>query len=115
MNMLNDKNIFVTSNNQYGCITAHTVNIATTARFMNEHLGLQLNQYIPTDAKVSVTAVMGDGEAFGFANQILSWLRANGYAKVDGVNQTIYSRPVMGQNINKINDSQFELIIGTRQ
>ena len=113
--MLNDRNIFVPSNNQYGGITAHTVNIAPTARFMNEHLGLQLNQYIPTDEKVSVTAVMGDGEAFGFANQILSWLRANGYAKVDGVNQTIYSQPVMGQNINKINDSEFELLIGTRQ
>lgn len=70
--MLNDKNIFITSNNQYGGITAHTVNIVPTVRFLNEHLGLQLNQYIPTDAKVSVTVIMGDGEAFGFANQILS-------------------------------------------
>lgn len=82
---------------------------------MNEQQGQQLKQHIPTGAKVSVIAVMGDGEAFGLANQVLVWLRANGYANAEGVNQSVYSQPVMGQIINKINVNQFEIIIGTRQ
>ena len=78
-------NIFVTSNNQMGGVTAHTVNFGPTARSMNDQLGQQLRDNIPQDAKVTVTAVLGDGEAFGFANQVLSWLKANGYSNVNGV------------------------------
>lgn len=108
-------NINITSTNQSGGITAHTVNIGPTARSMNEQIGQQLKQHIPTSAKVSVTAVMGDGEAFGFANQVLAWLRANGYATDEGVNQAVYSQPVMGEILEKKDDSQFELIIGSCQ
>lgn len=113
--MSKEKNIFITSHNQSGGVTAHTVNFGPTARTMNAQLGGQLKQHIPTTAKVTITAVLGDGEAFGFANQVMTWLRENGYGNVDGVNQAVYSQPVMGQNINRINDAQFELIIGTRQ
>jgi Flp pilus assembly protein TadG len=110
-----DKNIFVTSHNQMGGITANTVNFGPTARSMNDQLGSQIKENIPTNAKVTVTAVLGDGEAFGFANQILAWMKANGYDSVEGVNQAVYTNPVMGQNLNKKSDDEFELIIGTRQ
>jgi hypothetical protein len=113
--MADDKNIFITSHNQLGGITAHTVNFGPTARSMNEQLGTQLKANIPTTAKITVTSVMGDGEAFGFANQILTWLKGNGFTNVDGVNQAVYSQPVMGQNLNKVNDNEYELIIGARQ
>jgi hypothetical protein len=113
--MSNEDNIFITSHNQSGGVTAHTVNFGPTARTMNAQLGGQLKQHIPATAKVTITVVLGDGEAFSFANQVMTWLRENGYINVDGVNQAVYSQPVMGQNLNKINDGQFELIIGTRQ
>ena|SRR3990172_11441367 len=113
--MSDQNNIFVTSHNQMGGVTAHTVNFGPTARSMNAQLGAQLKQQVPTAARVIVTAVLGDGEAFGFANQILAWLKGNGYSNVDGVNQAVYSSPVMGQNINKKSDNEYELIIGTKQ
>jgi hypothetical protein len=110
-----DKNIFITSYNQMGGVTAQTVNFGPHAREMNDELGSQLKQHVPTSVTVRVVAVLGDGEAFGFANQILQWLKANGYTKVEGVDQAVYSQPVMGQNINKKSESEYELIIGTRQ
>lgn len=113
--MSNGKNIFVTSNNQMGGITAHTVNLGPTARQMNDGLGEQIKQNVPVAAKVTVVAVLGDGEAFGFANQVLAWMKSNGYTNVNGIDQAVYSRPIRGQSINKKNDSEFELIIGTRQ
>jgi hypothetical protein len=113
--MSDEKNIFVTSHNQMGGITAHTVNLGPTARQMNDILGAQIKQGVPVTAKVTVISVLGDGEAFGFANQILTWMKSNGYSNVNGVDQAVYSGPVMGQNIDKKNDSEFNIIIGTRQ
>lgn len=113
--MPNENNIFITSHNQSGGVTAHTVNFGPTARTMNAQMGEQLKQHIPTTAKVTITAVLGDGEAFGFANQVMTWLQGNGYANVNGVNQAVYQKPVIGNNVNKINDDQFEIIIGARQ
>lgn len=113
--MSDDKNkINVTSYNQMGGITAHSVNFGPQARQMNNELGAQLKQHIPTTSKVTVTAVLGDGEAFGFANQILQWMKSNGYENVDGVNQAVYSQPVVGQNIISRPDG-YDIIIGTRQ
>ncbi len=110
-----EKNIFVTSHNQMGGVTAHTVNFGTQARQMNDQLGGQILTMIPKTASVRVVAVLGDGEAFGFANQILQWLKSNGYSNSEGVDQAVYSNPVMGQNLNKKSDTEYELIIGTRQ
>jgi hypothetical protein len=41
-------------------------------------------------------------------------MKANGYTKVEGVDQAVFSQPVMGQNINKKSSDEFELIIGTK-
>ena len=108
-------NIFITSNNQTGGITAHTVNFGPAARQMNQQLGQQLQQHVPRTAKVTVTAVLGDGEAFGFANQVLQWLRANGYDNTDGVNQAVYAQPMTGQIIEQPSENHYNLIIGSRQ
>lgn len=105
----------VTSINQQGGITAGTVNIGSQARHMNTQLGAQILEHIPTDAKISITAVMGDGEAFNFAHEVRAWMVQNGYRNItQGVNQAVYSQPVMGQSFNKTADG-FDLVIGTRQ
>jgi hypothetical protein len=111
----NDRNIFITSHNQMGGVTAHTVNLGPQARQMNSQISDQLKQEIPLTAAVKVVALLGDGEAFGFANQILQWLKSNGYNKAEGVDQAVYSQPVLGQILNKKSGAEFELIIGTRQ
>lgn len=112
--MSEKKNIFITSHNQMGGVTAHTVNFGPTARSMDENLGNQLKQHVPISASVRVVSVLGDGEAFGFANQVLTWMKANGYSNVEGVDQAVYSEPVMGQIVNKKDDNEFEIIIGAR-
>ena len=56
--MFNGDNIFITSNNQLGGITAHTVNFGPTARAMNSQLGDQLKGQVPTSAAVKIIAVL---------------------------------------------------------
>jgi hypothetical protein len=110
-----EKNIFITSHNQSGGVTAHTVNFGPQARQMSSQIGATIIHNIPISAEVTVIAVLGDGEAFGFANQILQWLKSNGYDNTEGVDQAVYTTPMIGQIINKISDTSFQLIIGTRQ
>jgi hypothetical protein len=110
-----DNRTSVTSINQQGGITADTVNIGAQPRHMNAQLGAQLQQLVPTAAKVSITAVMGDQEAFAFAQEVREWMGQNGYANITpGVNQTVFSHPVRGQNVNKTADG-FDIVIGGRQ
>ena len=111
--MSDDKKINVTSINQSGGITAHTVNVEPQPRQMTPELGKQLSQLVPLGSKVTVVAVMGDSEAFAFASAIKSWLQVNGYTNVSGVDQAVYSQPVTGQNITKKGDG-FEIVIGGR-
>jgi hypothetical protein len=104
--------VFVTSYNQSGGITAHTVNVAPAARRFDSGHASQLKGILPVGAKVSVTAVMGDQEAFGFASEVDAWLRSAGYV-VDGVNQAIFSKPVTGQGVEKVGD-EYRLVIGSQ-
>ncbi|MEI6886548.1 MAG: hypothetical protein WCO02_18810 [Bacteroidota bacterium] len=110
-----DKNIYITSHNQSGGVTAQTVNFGPLARQMNQQLGDQLRQNIPTSAAIKVIAVLGDGEAFGFANQVLQWLKSNGFSKAEGVDQALYTQPVIGQRIDKNAVDEFKVIIGIRE
>lgn len=110
-----DKNFSVTSYNQSGGITAGSVNFGPKARSMDNRYGGQLQEHIPASAKVRVVSVLGDGEAFGFANQVLTWLKDNGYGSAEGVDQAVYTQPMRGQSINKKDDGTFEIIIGPRQ
>lgn len=104
------QNISITSNNQSGGITAHTVNIGFARRQLDAASAQQLLQQLPRQKPVKVVAVMGDQEAFAFATQILDHLKANGY-QADGVDQAVYSQPVVGQFI-KPTASGFEVVIG---
>ncbi len=103
-------NISVTSNNQLGGITAHTVNIGSPRRQLDAVSAQHLLQELPKNKPVKVVAVMGDQEAFAFATQILGHLKLNGY-QAEGVDQAIYSQPVVGQLI-KPTASGFEVVVG---
>lgn len=105
-----NQNISITSNNQSGGITAHTVNIGSTRRQLDPASAQQLLQTLPKNKPVKVVAVMGDQEAFAFATQILGHLKANGY-QAEGVDQAVYSQPMVGQFINPIT-SGFEVVVG---
>ena len=107
-------NIFkVTSVNQQGGITAGQVNIAPPARQLDANGKSQLVEHLPKSKKVTVTSVMGDGEAHQFATQIKAFLEDEGY-DVEGVNQAIYTAPVQGQVIQPT-ENGIGVIIGTRQ
>ncbi len=108
------KNIFnATSFNQSGGITAGQVIVGPQPRRLNDGLRGQLRSALPHDKKVTVVAVMGDGEAFQFASEIKQFLEGETY-NVSGVDQAVYSGPVVGQRIQPRDDG-LEVIIGTRQ
>lgn len=97
-------------NNNYG---NNYMNFGPQPRKINLSVENQLKERIPSGSSVDVTSVLGDGEAYNFATQIMDYLMKNGY-KVDGVNQGIFSVPVKGQSIEnpvKSGDS-FKVIIG---
>ena len=110
--MTDDEKYRATSFNQQGGITAGQVKIGSIPRRLDMGGQSQLRSLLPKDKPVTVTSVMGDGEAFQYANEIKSFLVADGYT-VDGVNQALYSEPKIGQGIVPGDDS-FEVIIGTR-
>lgn len=107
-----NQNISVTSHNQSGGITAHTVNIGAQPRQLTAASAAELEAQLPKAKPVSVAAIMGDQEAFSFATQILEYLRSKGYA-VTGVDQVVYSGPVVGQFVNPTNTG-FEVVVGGR-
>ncbi len=108
-----EQNVYVTSYDQKGGITANQVNIGNQPRTLTPELKTQLDQLLQVNKnkEIRITAVLGDGEAFQFANQIKAYLESKGW-KVSGVDQAVYSNPVMGQTINP---EATEIIIGTKQ
>ncbi|UZE94291.1 MAG: hypothetical protein IB618_01835 [Candidatus Pacearchaeota archaeon] len=108
-----EKNIHVTSYDQSGGITANQVNIGNQPRTLTPELKTRLDQVlqINKNREIRITAVMGDGEAFQFADQIKEYLESEGW-KVSGVDQAVYNKPVIGQTINP---EATEIIIGTKQ
>jgi len=111
----NINEINITSNNQMGGITAHTVNYGPHARQMDDSIGAKFKIDIPVNAKITITAIWGNSEAFNFAHQIMQWLKSNGYKNVNGVDQAAYSAPVSGIHIQPNSENKFEIIVGSIQ
>lgn len=110
----NNPTVSVISNNQSGGITANQVNIGAVPRNLddktqNQLLGILKKKNEPID----ISSVMGDSEAFKYANQINDFLKSQGYTKVEGVSQSVFSKPVIGQFINK-DSIGFKIVIGTK-
>lgn len=111
--MSDDGKINITSINQQGGITAHTVNVGQPSRHINDDVKNQLNNQLDKSRKVDVVVVLGDGEAFSFATEINKYLVASGY-QTTGVSQAMFSGPVIGQQIDKNNPGIQKIIIGAK-
>ena len=105
--------IIIKSTNQSGGITAHTVNINTGPRQMTNELGDQIKSNVPADATLTVTTAMDD-ESLNFGIQIYKWLKSNGYPYAKGVNSAMWVNPVIGLELGKKNDKEFELRVGAK-
>lgn len=104
----------INSFNQSGGITAGVVNLGPQPRRVDEQSGKQLLDNLKKGKKITITSVMGDQEAFNFGHQILNFLKGKGY-NAEGVNQAIYSQPIIGQFIENKNPNQTDIIIGTQE
>jgi hypothetical protein len=76
-------NVNVTSHNQAGGITAHTVNVGEPPRRMNTQLAAELDRVTKGYKKYKVTCALSDAEAYGLAAEMMSYLKSKGL-EVDG-------------------------------
>ena len=104
--------INVVSHDQSGGITAGILNIGAQPRNLGIKLQQQLLKFLPDkEGDVTITSVMGDGEALRFATQIKDFLIGQGYS-VKSVNQAVFSSLVEGQSIDP---DKRTIRIGTKQ
>jgi hypothetical protein len=104
------KTINVTSYNQSGGITANTVNIGQQPRVLTPVLEQETLGVIQGYKKVDVICIWGDQDGFRLATEIADFLRAKGI-EVNGVNQAMFTRPVIGLHAEPAGDT-LKLIIG---
>jgi len=112
-----EKKIFnVSSYNQRGGMTAGEINIGNVPRVFDEQVASALNQNLPSDKNepIEITCVMGDQEAFQFAEQIKRYLLSEGW-DVTGVTRAMFSNPISGQIIERKPDGGIKIIIGGNQ
>lgn len=106
--------INVSSTNQSGGITANQVNIGSIPRNIDNKTKNELLEMLKVkNEPIDISSVMGDSEAFKYANQINDFLKSQGYTKVEGVSQAVYSKPVIGQFIERDNIG-IKIIIGSK-
>lgn len=103
----------VTSNNQSGGITANQVNIGSVPRTLDINIQRQLLSFLNSkEESIVIDCIMGDSESFLYANQINDFLKSKGYNKVDGVNQSAFTKPVIGQFMDR-DTSGVKILIGS--
>ncbi|MCU1315946.1 MAG: hypothetical protein JWN63_1268 [Candidatus Acidoferrum typicum] len=112
-----DKRINVTSINQSGGITAHTVVVGPAQRSMSgpgsDALRAQILRDLPRTKPITVMALMGDNESYRFAAEIHAFLKANGFKLAeDGISQGVLNPPPRGLSINDHGD-RMDFIVGT--
>lgn len=112
INIAGNNNIF--SLGQSGGITAGTVNVGLTPRSLSQPrfdgLKKQILSSLPKDKPVTVVAVMGDTEAFSFADEILKYLKENGF-DANGVDQAVFIQPIKGLQVQHEKDKR-SFIVG---
>lgn len=84
--------VSVTSYNQMGGITAHTVNVGRASRTINDGLRNQILNELPRDKPITVLGLLGDPESCLLAEQIHSYLKDNDFPLTeDGISQSVFS------------------------
>lgn len=69
---------------------------------------------IPKNSNVKVTAVLGDQEAFAFATEVSQFLKNDQY-NIEGPDQAVFNKPVVGQFIKQTHPNNYDIIIGSNQ
>lgn len=110
--MSEDNGINVTSINQSGGITAHTVNIGQKPPALSDENKIEILKLLPNKrAKIFVSAINGDNRAVFLAGQILSFLVKKNLYKLIGVN-TVFVPLTQGVQIRKNSDSEYVIVVG---
>jgi hypothetical protein len=110
--------INVTSYNQSGGITAHTVNVGATARRITDPRAAPLKEQIlrelPKDKPITILAVMGDTEAIQFAYDIHAFMKENGFnmKEPNGISQGVFAGVVNGLQRRDEPDGSITFIVG---
>jgi hypothetical protein len=79
----------VSSTNQTGGITAHTVNVVKPRRVMGDEMKKTILAQCPRDKMIVVWSVAGDEESHFFAQEIFRFMQASGFKLFgDGPNET---------------------------
>jgi hypothetical protein len=90
----------VTSYNQSGGITAHTVNIGPQKRKLNATLKQQLLS-LPRTNPITVMAMMGNAESMDFAIEIHEFMQSAGMPMAEsGISQGMFMGVVKGLNFD---------------
>ena len=109
------KGATVTSYNQSGGITAHTVSVGLPPRHVTAQ-NREMFAKIPRDAKVTIAVSMDPtGEMWTFAGETLDYLKTNGYVHVGGIDRVVWDPPIIGQQIAPFPDGSYEVRIGPQQ
>jgi hypothetical protein len=117
IHMAKDGTINVTSINQQGGITAHTVNVGQQPRSLQspgaDALKAQILRDVPRDKTITVMALMGDADGHRFAAEIYEFLKANGFKVTPhGVAQGVVMPPPKGLLLQPRGD-ELEFIVGS--
>jgi|688.fasta_scaffold111990_3 hypothetical protein len=90
----------VTSYNQSGGITAHTVNIGPQKRKLNSALQQQLLS-LPKTRPITIIAMMGNSESMDFAIEIHEFMQSAGMPMAEsGISQGMFAGVVKGLNFD---------------
>jgi hypothetical protein len=112
------QNINITSNNQRGGITAHTVNVGPQQRTIaindtQSDVARGILNTIPRTSNIELHALMGDQEALNFAWQIMAWLRANGYTIGDeNPHVSMFTQPIYQTICDHIPPNTYKIVVG---
>jgi hypothetical protein len=109
--------IIITSHNQQGGITAHTVNIGPQQRSLSNPNTAQLKEQMlrefPRDKPIDVMCVMGDSESATFAVEIHAFLAQNGFNMAyPRISQAVFADPQKGLSIDR-NSNPVRLTVGS--
>jgi hypothetical protein len=94
-------NVYITSNNQSGGVTAQNVNInARAQRVMGDNLKIGLLGQIPKDKPIVVWSLMGNEEALRYATEIFNFMKISGYNLIGNAPfSQIWTAPLYGVEV----------------
>lgn len=109
-----DKSINLENTNFYGSPILNTgnINIGNPPRMLNEVHKNDLLK-LSKNKKITIEAIMGDIDALDFANQILVFLKKEGYSVDEDISYSVYDLPQYGESISITSDGNYLIIVGS--